>query len=68
MVPKIIEKLKVKNLGLKTSETMSIRAKFLSKDEIQIIEYHIHFNRDIFSYAGLLIVIILFTIYLRSIP
>jgi hypothetical protein len=56
------EKLKVNNLDLKTSETMSIRAKFLSKNEIQIIEYHIHFNRDIFSYAGLLIVIILFTI------
>jgi len=58
------EKLKVKNLDLKTSETMSIRAKFISKDEIQIIDYHIHSNRDIFSYAGLLIIIILFTISL----
>ena len=58
------EKLKIANLNLKTSETMSIRAKFISKDEIQIIDYHIHSNRDIFSYAGLLIMVILFTISL----
>lgn len=56
------EELKVANLNIPTSELMSIRAKFISKDEIQIIDYHIHFNRDIFSYAGLLIIVILFTI------
>lgn len=56
------EKLKVENLDLKTSETMSIRAKFISKDKIQIIDYHIHSNRDTFSYIGLLLILILFII------
>jgi len=54
------EELKVANLNLSSSEKMSIRAKFISKDEIQIIEYHIHHNRDLFSYAGLFLLLILF--------
>ena len=58
------EELKVVNLNLQKSEKISIRAKFISRDEIQIIDYHIHSNRDIFSYAGLLIIVILFTISL----
>ena len=58
------EELKVVNLNLQKSEKISIRAKFISRDEIQIIDYHIHSNRDIFSYAGLLIIIILVTISL----
>lgn len=53
------EKLIVANLDLKTSETMSIRAKFISKNKIRIIDYHIHSIRDIFSYIGLLLVIII---------
>jgi hypothetical protein len=60
------EELKITNLNLSSSKIMSIRAKFLSKDQIEIIEYHIHFNRDIFSYAGLFIIIVLVTILLTK--
>ena len=53
------EELKVTNLDLTSSESMSVRAKFISNDEIQIIEYHIHHYRDLFSYTGLLIITIM---------
>ncbi len=54
------EELKIKNVNLTSSEIMSIRAKFNSRDEIQILDYHIHSNRDIFSYIGLGLVLLLF--------
>ena len=53
------EKLKVKNLKLSTDEIMSIRARFITHDEIDIIDYHIHSNRDIISYIGLFLLFIL---------
>ena len=53
------EELKISNLDLNSSENMSLRAKFISKDEIEIIEYHIHHNRDLFSYAGLFLLLLL---------
>jgi hypothetical protein len=56
------EELKVTNLNLNSSESMSIRAKFVSKYEIQIIEYRIHNNRDLFSYFGLFLLLVLITI------
>jgi len=58
------EELKVLNLDLPKSETISIRAKFITRDEIQILDYHIHSNRDIYSYIGLLLILILFMIAL----
>ncbi len=54
------EELIVANLNLTTSESMSIRAKFISQDEIYIIEYHTHHNRDLYSYVGLVVILILF--------
>jgi hypothetical protein len=60
------EILYVKKLDLKLSGTMSIKAKFISEDEIQIIDYHIHSNRDIFSYIGLLIILVFFVISLKN--
>lgn len=54
------EEFIVANIDLDSSEKMSIKAKFLSEHEIEIIEYHIHSNRDIYSYIGLLIVFIVF--------
>lgn len=53
------EELKVSNLNLHSVEKMSIKAKFLSNSEIEIIEYHIHDNRDIYSYLGLSLLTIL---------
>ena len=58
------EDLKISNLDLNSSEMMSVRAKFISKDEIKIIEYHIHHNRDIFSYVGLIFLFILLIVLL----
>lgn len=49
----------VKNINLTSSEIISIRAKFTSKNEIEIVEYHIHGYRDLYSYAGLSLVFIL---------
>lgn len=57
------EKLNVNNLKLTTDEIMSIQARFITCDEIEILEYHIHSNRDIFSYLGIFILII-FTLIL----
>ena len=54
------EYLKVNNLNLPASAVMSIRAKFISKDEIYILEYHIYNDRDIFSYIGLLMILIVY--------
>lgn len=58
------EDLKVINLNLNSSESMSVRAKFISNYEIQIIEYHIHHNRDLFSYFGLFILLILLIVFI----
>jgi hypothetical protein len=58
------EKLIVTNLNLGTSGSTSIRAKFISRNTIQIIDYHIHSNRDIYSYVGLIILVILVTLSL----
>lgn len=53
------EEIKVANLNLNESRTMSVKAKFVSNEEIEIIEYHLHNNRDIYSYAGLFLILIL---------
>jgi hypothetical protein len=53
------ETLLVENINLNRSEILSIRAKFIAKNEIQIIEYHIHGNRDIYSYVGLFLICII---------
>lgn len=64
------ETLLVKNMDLNRSEILSIRAKFISKNEIQIIEYHIHGNRDMYSYAGLFLILIvmLYRIFFSAFP
>lgn len=54
------EELKVTNLDLDFSNSMSICAEFISPNEIRIIEYHLHSNRDIFTYVGLVLIIIQF--------
>lgn len=53
------EKLKVTNYSFQSSDIMSIKAKFISKIEMQILDYHIHSNRDIFSYFGLLLITVI---------
>lgn len=53
------EELTVSNINLDSSEKMSVRARFKSNSEIEIIEYHIHSDRDIFSYIGLLLILLL---------
>jgi len=49
---------KVIGLNLNKSTLISIKAKFLSKDEIQIINYHLHIEilRDLPAYLGLLLI------------
>ena len=56
------EELKISNLNLSTTGSMSIKAKFLSQDKIQILDYHIHSNRDIYSYIALLLLLALLII------
>ena len=60
------EELKVVNLNLSKSEIMSIRGKFISKNEIQILEYHVHSNRDLFTYIALLIIFLLSVIIISK--
>lgn len=60
------EYLSVSNLDLKTSKVMSIRAEFTSSNNIKVIEYHIHGNRDIYSYIGLALILILFFLKLYN--
>lgn len=50
------EMFTINNLDLKFSGSMSIKAKFISPEDIHIIDYHIHGNRDLFSYVGLFFV------------
>ena len=52
------EELKVSNLNLASSEVMSIRGKFLAEDSIKVFDYHIHSNRNIYSYLGLALIFI----------
>jgi hypothetical protein len=52
------EELKIVNLNLSKSENMSIRGEFVSPDAIRILDYHAHANRDLFSYVGLLIILV----------
>jgi len=54
------EDIKLKDIDLKSKETLSIRAKFIDEHTAQVIEYHIHspFFRDGTSYLGLLLVLI----------
>ncbi|NWF91109.1 MAG: hypothetical protein HXY50_16810 [Ignavibacteriaceae bacterium] len=61
------EVLTINNLNLNESSIMSIRAWFVTESEIKIQEYHIYKNRDLFSYAGLAILIILLAIRIRSV-
>lgn len=60
------EYLSVNNLDLNTSKVMSIRAEFISSNTIKVIEYHIHGNRDIYSYIGLVLILILFFLKLYN--
>lgn len=63
------EELIVINLNFTSSSSMSIRAKFVSNSEIEILEYHIHTNRDMFTYVGLLlflVILILRIVYTRK--
>ncbi len=54
------EVLKITNYNFQSSEIMSIKAKFISGNEIQILDYHIHSDRDIYSYIGLLLIGVIF--------
>lgn len=56
----------VKNLDLDFSGSMSIKAIFISPKEIFIIDYHVHGNRDLYSYIGLLMVFSVFLIKLYN--
>jgi hypothetical protein len=53
------EDLKVEGINLNYSAAVSIRAKFISNDTIQVIEYHEHntFFRDGASYLALLLIV-----------
>jgi hypothetical protein len=52
------ENFELQNLSLSETNTISIRANFLTEKKLEVIEYHFHSNwaRDGASYAGLLIV------------
>ncbi len=58
------EYLSITNLDLETSEVMSIRAEFVTPNTIKVIEYRIHGNRDIYSYIGLGLILIVFLLKL----
>ena len=60
------EELKVVNLNIQRSEKISIRAKFISRDKIQILDYHIHGNRELFSLLGLLLILIFLIISIAN--
>jgi len=53
---------------LENSGTISIKAKFKSRDEIEIIDYHFHSAplRDIPSYIGFLLIVILFFMLMKK--
>lgn len=57
------EKYEIANRDFALSATMSLKAKFISENEIEILDYHLHSNRDVFSYVGLFIItlILVFT-------
>jgi hypothetical protein len=63
------EDIKLRNISLKSSETISIRARFVDEETAQVIECHIHsaLFRDGSSYAGLAMIIIFWatSIYLN---
>lgn len=50
------EKYEIANRDFALSATMSLKAKFISESEIEILDYHLHSNRDVFSYIGLFII------------
>ncbi len=54
------EDILLKNIDIKKSGTISIRARFIDKNTAEIIDYHIHsvLFRDGASYIGLLMIII----------
>lgn len=60
------EYLSISNLDLETSKVMSIRAEFISSNNIKVIEYHIHGNRDIYSYIGLVLILLVFLLKLYN--
>jgi hypothetical protein len=54
--------------GLGEKEPISIKAKFLSEDEIAIIDYHFHSAplRDVPSYIGLFLIVIIIVVILKG--
>ena len=56
------EELKITNLNLPVSCSISVCGIFINKKEIRIVEYHIHSNRDFFTYIGLVLLLILLII------
>lgn len=52
------EDIKLKNINLKSTETLSIRARFVDEKSAEVIDYHIHsaLFRDGSSYAGLIMI------------
>lgn len=54
------EKIKLKNINLKTDEIISVRARFVDLKSAEVIEYHVHsvLFRDGSSYLGLTFILI----------
>lgn len=58
------EDIELKNLNIKTPGTISIKARFVSENTAEVIDYHIHsvLFRDGASYSGLILIIIFWSI------